>query len=179
MRKHQRIIILNRDNDDSLGEDDASHPRPENDYHHDAIVFLNLEVVRDQLPMTCCFVPRDSPNIPCCFHFLSNLLFEDNTSKSKWDLNSTRDAIFGSTALKGISHFLTSDTKNPKGQRASFELTPISDDNSFATLWLCRELDIKVVAVGQKIIRNLISSCLVENIGYFHNFALQSLSKLK
>ena len=69
------MIILNRDNDDSLGEDDASHPRPENDYHHDAIVFLNLEVVRDQLPMTCCFVQRDSPNIPSLLFSLSMFLY--------------------------------------------------------------------------------------------------------
>ena len=79
------MIILNRDNDDSLGEDDASHPRPENDYHHDAIVFLNLEVVRDQLPMTCCFVQRDSPNIPSLLFslsmFLSDLQFKDHSKQ--------------------------------------------------------------------------------------------------
>ena len=78
------MIILNRDNDDSLGEDDASHPRPENDYHHDAIVFLNLEVVRDQLPMTCCFVHRDSPNIPSLLFSLS-IGFVNCNLKSKWD----------------------------------------------------------------------------------------------
>ena len=79
------MIILNRDNDDSLGEDDASHPRPENDYHHDAIVFLNLEVVRDQLPMTCCFVQRDSPNVPSLLFslsmFLSDLQFKDRSKQ--------------------------------------------------------------------------------------------------
>ena len=85
MRKHQRIIILNRDNDDSLGEDDASHPRPENDYHHDARVFLNLEVVRivrDQLPMTCCFVLRVPQTfLPCSFHFF-DLIMIDNDKRS-------------------------------------------------------------------------------------------------